>query len=284
MLQDPPSTQAACRTESNATDTSPSLNAQGSDKNDAASPKSKFDAVLAKSGLKRAKSWTRQQAHQKSAEDVDLTTSLVDVDEDETDPAAEADILIDDNNGTEVSISNGNKGNTSLLSSPPRTSNVSRVNASGLVSILKGCTECGGGGGAGYDDDDIVVDRKGPAGQSCVANNASPSSVSYRTLCSRVSFSEELSVREVPKMSSEEKSKQFYTASELQSIRRDALDEREITRADSNEDCNLFWEDMYNTFCIDESCTSRACVVDNAFDYGCRAEHNVSDYGRHGGL
>ena len=275
MLQDPPSTQSACRAERNATDTSPSLKFQGSAKIDAAAPQSKFDAMLAKSGLKRA---------QKAAEEVDLTTSLVDVDEDEADLAAEADIVMDDINGTEVSISHGNKGHASLPLSPPRIPNVSRVNASGLVSILKGCTECGGGGGAGYDDDDIVVDRKGPAGQSCLASNASPSSVSYRTLCSRVSFSEELSVREVPKMSSEEKSKQFYTASELQSIRRDARDEREIPRADSNEECNLFWEDMYNTFCIDESCTSRACVVDNAIDYGCRAEHNVSDYGRRGGL
>ena len=204
----------------------------------------------------------------------DRTASLVDNDEDDADHHQEvtAAVVVDGktslDDNIEISTRNRNRNTLSPYPSPPRTPNGSRVNAHGLVSILKGCAECG------VDDDylcDSEDDVAGSAGSTSIRrrrrrrrrffqrrftkHRTPPASPGDRTITSRVSFSEELVVRELPQMSSEEKLRRFYTADELQTIRNVAREEKEMT-AQFNDDINFFCGDLYHVFCVDDPCAS----------------------------
>ena len=230
----------------------------------------------------------------------DRTASLIDNDEDDAKPAGELadvddddDILLNDNTEGKSIISNS--ASMPSYPSPPRTPNGSRVNAYGLVSILKGCAECGTDDDYLYDSGDDAADPGGstPARRRrrlffqrrFTEHPTPPSSPGDRTIASRVSFSEELVVRELPQMSLEEKSRRFYTADELQSIRKDAREEKEMT-AQFNDDVNFFCGDLYHAFCVEDACASYgdACVSGDAFDCGVMGGDSISDYGRYGGL
>ena len=185
------------------------------------------------------------------------TSSLLDNDEDDVDRLKDP---FDGNiEGRSNSIINSNSNNFPPYPSPPRTPTGSRVNAHGLVSILKGCAECGTEHNdylCDNEEDDFVVGAAGstPARRRffhrrfTTTNDMNqptpPASPGDRTITSRVSFSEELVVRELPEMSSEEKSRRFYSADELRTIRTDAREEKEM--ADQfQDDVNFFCGDLF---------------------------------------
>ena len=66
-------------------------------------------------------------------------------------------------------------------------------------------------------------------------------------------------------MSSEEKSRRFYTADELQSIRKDAREEKETT-AQIEDDCHFFCGDFYTHVCA--AYAEGACVGEDFMECG----------------
>jgi len=116
-----------------------------------------------------------------------------------------------------------------------KTNSSGRIDGNGLVSILKNFAECGDNdylvcgmdGGTADNDGALPYDRRR---HSLLLDSrprsACPTSPD-RTLTSRVSFSDDrlVVVHEVPRMSAKEKSRSFYSAREMHTIRQDALDD-----------------------------------------------------------
>ena len=131
------------------------------------------------------------------------------------------------------------------------SSSSSRVDGNGLVSILKNFAECG-------DNDYLVCGREGTTDNdsatlpyrrgrhslfdSCTDRPSRTRHLSPdRSLVSRVSFSDDklVVVHELPRMSAKEKSRSFYSARELHTIRQDAREAR-LQEEEMNDDCNFF--------------------------------------------
>ena len=170
--------------------------------------------------------------------------------------------LVDDDQDVEVNL------NGSILAekddTAPTSSSSSRVDGNGLVSILKNFAECG-------DNDYLVCGREGTTDNdsalpyrrgrhslfdSCTDRPSRTRHLSPdRSLSSRVSFSDDklVVVHELPRMSAKEKSRSFYSARELHTIRQDAREAR-LQEEEMNDDCNFFCGDFYDTFCVQEVC------------------------------
>eukprot|EP00563_Minutocellus_polymorphus_P005796 CAMPEP_0181044556 /NCGR_PEP_ID=MMETSP1070-20121207/13329_1 /TAXON_ID=265543 /ORGANISM="Minutocellus polymorphus, Strain NH13" /LENGTH=357 /DNA_ID=CAMNT_0023123009 /DNA_START=156 /DNA_END=1226 /DNA_ORIENTATION=+ len=178
-------------------------------------------------------------------------TSLLDADEIEVCVDEDDGILLDDNI---QGGSSANKTNNDFPSPPPPPQG-SRVHNYGLVSILKGCTDCGASDYLYEMSTTDTGDASSPnrRRRRFFYRGGRPPTSPDRTIASRVSFSEELAVRELPRMSSDEKSRRFYTARELQTIRKDAREEH-LKEAERNDDCNFFCGDFYDAFCEQELC------------------------------